>query len=136
MGLRFIGVVKTATKMFPMAWLSSIELQERGQRKGLVAKNADGRATMMAFVWMDRARRYFITNTLSLDASIPFTRDRMRQVDTTKPDADPERVQLVVPQPKACEIYYATCGKIDLHNRHRQDTLKLETKIETKDWAK
>ena len=35
-GVRFIRVVKTATKTFPMAYLSSIELDEgRGQRVGL-----------------------------------------------------------------------------------------------------
>lgn len=50
-------------------------------------------------------------------------------------NADPELVELVVKQPLACEIYYETCGLIDQHNRHRQDTLQLEKKIETKDWA-
>jgi hypothetical protein len=29
----------------------------------------------------------------------------------------PQRVQITVPQPMAMEIYYATCGKINQHNR-------------------
>ena len=39
-------------------------------------------------------------------------------------------------QPKASEIYYNNCASIDQHNRHRQDTLKLETKVETNSWDK
>ena len=59
-------MVKTATKTFPMAYLSSIELDEvRGQRVGLVLK-INGDPTMMAYVCMDRERRYFISTASSL----------------------------------------------------------------------
>ena len=54
MGLRFIGVVKTATKKFPMSYLSNLELVQRGDYKGLVARGTDGQPTMLSFVWMDR----------------------------------------------------------------------------------
>jgi hypothetical protein len=47
---------------------------------------------------------------------------------------DPERVHMTIDVPKAAEIYYSTCGKIDQHNRCRQDTLNLEKKLETKEW--
>jgi hypothetical protein len=43
-------------------------------------------------------------------------------------------VELVVPQPKAVEDYYASCGKIDRHNHHRMKTLCLERKLGTKEW--
>lgn len=134
LGLRFIGVVKTATRRFPLRWLSTVELVNRGDRKGLVAKDADGNTVMLAFVWMDRDRRYFITNTSSLSEGRPYVRNRWRQVNQER-DAEPEMVDLVVPQPQACEIYYTTCATIDQHNRHRQDTLMLEHKIETKNWS-
>jgi hypothetical protein len=45
-----------------------------------------------------------------------------------------EYVELFVPQPKAAEIYYATCGMLDQHNRYH--TLILERKVVTHDWAK
>ena len=51
-------------------------------------------------------------------------------------NANAVRVALEIPQPKCSEIYYSVCGSIDQHNRHRQDTLKIETKIETKSWDK
>ena len=76
MGLRFIGVVKTATKKFPMSYLSNLELVQHGDYKGLVARGTDGQPTMLLFVWMDRDRRYFIASTSSLDSGIPYSRNR------------------------------------------------------------
>jgi hypothetical protein len=51
------------------------------------------------------------------------------------PNADPERIEIVVPQPKAAELYYTTCGMVDRHNCHRQDTLMIERKVGTLDWS-
>ena len=80
-GIRFIGVVKTATKTFPMAYLSSIELDEgRGQRVGVVLKS-NGTPTMMACVWMDRDRRYFISTASLLQDGKDYPRIRWRQPD-------------------------------------------------------
>ena len=47
-----------------------------------------------------------------------------------------EQQELTVSQPKFSEIYYNTCVAIDHHNRHRQDTLKVERKMQTKSWEK
>ena len=44
--------------------------------------------------------------------------------------------QLTVLQPEVCEIYYDTCAAIDQHNRHCQDTLQIERKMQTKGWDK
>jgi len=131
-GLRFIGVVKTATRKYPLAYLSSRDMVNRGDRVGVEARNDDG-ARLLAFVWMDRDRRYFVSTASSISNGSDFVRHRWRQVDPT-PDADPERVELRVPQPKASEIYYGACGLIDQHNRHRQSTLAIETKLPTKKW--
>ena len=134
-GMRFIGVVKTSTRKYPMRYLASVELNHRGDRKGLVSNGQQvGDPSMLAFVWMDRQRRYFIATASSLEAGTPYKRWRWRQVDTL-PNADPTNVELLVPQPKAAEVYYSACGMIDRHNRARQDTLGLEGKLETHDWA-
>ena len=133
MGLRFIGVVKTATKKFPMSYLSNLELVQQGDYKGLVARGTDGQPTMLSFVWMDRDRRYFVASASSLDSGVPCSRNRWRQV-SLELDALPENVKLTIPQPKAAEVYYRTCGVIDQHNRHHQDNLKTEKKLETKKW--
>ena len=54
-GLRFIGVVKTATRRFPKAHLSIFELTQRRDFSGWLPWM---RTAMFAFVWMDRDRRY------------------------------------------------------------------------------
>ena len=135
-GMRFIGVVKTATRHYPMAYLSRVELQDRGDRKGLVTRGRrdEQQPTLLAFVWMDRQRRYFISTASSLDAGAPYTRMQWRQVDEA-PNAEPTRVELTVPQPKAAEIYYDACAMVDRHNRHRQNTLGLEVKLATHNWG-
>jgi Transposase IS4 len=134
LGLRFIGVVKTATRRYPMRALSTLELEQRGDSHGLVSYGSDGQPQMLAFTWMDRDRRYFISTASSLTAGTPYRRNRWRQVDAT-PNADPERVEHIIPQPEAAEIYYDTCGLIDRHNRCRQNDLSLEKKFGTMDWS-
>lgn len=57
--LRFIGVVKTATKGFSMAYLSRVglcrvELFEKGDRKGVVRLDANGDIERVGFVWPDQ----------------------------------------------------------------------------------
>lgn len=136
MGLKFVGVVKTATKKFPMGVLTSKRLHLRGDRYGLVHKNAEtGRPDMIAFVWLDRERRYFISSGPCLVEGEPYRRFRWRQVEDVQTDNPPERVELIVQQPKASEVYYTVCGKVDNHNRDRQATLGLETKLRTNDWS-
>ena len=36
MGLQFIGVVKTATKQYPQHYLSTVELPDKGDYKGVL----------------------------------------------------------------------------------------------------
>jgi hypothetical protein len=132
-GLRFIGVVKTATRQFPQAYLSNLEMRERGERR-VIARDDTGTPFMLAFSWMDRDRRYFISSASSLQPGRAYTRYRWRQV-SDEPNAAPERVELEIPQPQAAEIYYDACGMIDRHNRCRQDDLMLERKLGTMDWS-
>lgn len=134
-GLRFIGVVKTATKGFPKTYLTSVELHQRGDFLALLSEAVDPLSpAMSAFVWMDRERRYFIATAGSLAEGTPYTRCRWRQV-SQDPNAPPERITMTIKQPQIAELYYSTCGAIDRHNRFRQDDLRMEKKIETKDWS-
>ena len=70
-----------------------------------------------------------------MSEGLPNIRQRLRQEDE-EPNAEPERLTLVIDQPKACELYYACCAMVDRHNRCRQADLKLERKLVTKDWSK
>jgi hypothetical protein len=55
-GMRFIGIVKSATGQYPMSFLSQVELNNRGDRKGMVTRGGDtaGDPKLLTFVWMDR----------------------------------------------------------------------------------
>jgi hypothetical protein len=134
--MRYIGVVKTATKNYPMSHLSKVELKFKGDRAGVMAKDETSEnPELLAFVWRDRDRRYFIASGSSMAEGTPVSRDRWRQLvkDRTTP---PEKVTIRIPQPQAAELYYEVCGKIDNHNRDRQATLGLERKLKTHDWSK
>lgn len=129
-GLRFIGVVKTATTRYPMAALASSELSSPGQSVSFVHREAQGTVDLMALVWVDRDRRYFISTTSTGVDGASLERVRWRQVDGA-----PQRVALSVPQPQVVETYYSTCAAVDRHNRCRQDELRLEHKLQTQDWS-
>ena len=83
---------------------------------------------------MDRERRYFISTTGTLNQSAPYNRLRWQQLDP-EVNVQPERVELKIAHPEACETYYNVCGKLDQHNRNRQSTLGMERKLRTHDWA-
>ena len=135
-GLRFIGVVKTATKEYPMRHLASVVLPEgRGSRCGLLTTDEHTGTQLLAFVWVDRDRRYFISTCSSLAEGNIICRQRWSQVNK-EVNAEPERQERRIRQPKAAETYYTGCSKIDQHNRHRQDTLRLERKLQTNEWHK
>jgi hypothetical protein len=83
---------------------------------------------------MDRDRRYFIASGSSLSDATLILRKRWRQIGDD-PEVDPARVELTITQPKAVEVYYSACTKIDQHNRDQQDTLTLEKKLVINDWS-
>ena len=134
-GWRFIGVIKTSTKQFPLAYLSGIELQQRGDHKALLSKDQDGNVEAIALMWVDRDRRYFISNAQSMEQAEAIYRIRWRQIDS-RANADAERHEFSIEQPDMVKCYYDTCAEIDRHNRRRQDDLEIERTIRTKDWSK
>ena len=91
---------------------------------GVVLKS-NGAPTMMAYVWMDRERRYFILTASLLQDGKDYSIIRWRQPDIPEEDfggvnnEEAERQYLNVFYPKCSKIYYNTCAEIDQHNRHR-----------------
>ena len=108
---------------------------------GVVLKS-NGVPTMMAYVWMDRDRRYFISTVSLLQDGKDYSRIRWRQPDLPEEEfggvnnEEADQQDLTLSQPKCSEIYYNNCAEIDQYNIHRQDTLKVEQKMKTKSWEK
>ena len=86
------------------------------------------------YVWVDRCRRYFISNTSSLKHGIPYARDRLRQLDDS-PNAVTVHVEFEINQPRVDEIYYSRNSNIDESNRTGQYDFQLERKLQIKDWS-
>ena len=84
---------------------------------------------------MNRERRYFISSASSLKEGTPYTSNIWRKVNEEE-SAEPENAEITIPHPKTAQIYYDVCGKIDQHNRHHQENIKLELKLQTRDWPK
>ena len=76
MGFNFIGVIKTATKMFPFVYLNGLELQDRGDRKVLVTKDEDGNLNTIAIMWVDQNLRMFVGNAEGVEDREPIYRMR------------------------------------------------------------
>ena len=109
-----------------MAHLASQELEKRGYRYGLVKRNTSPYGCdLLAYVWMDQDRRYFIASVSSMDAGSNMERICSPQLEDVSTNADPVDVTLALPQQKASEIYYGACSKIDQHNRCQQESLEI-----------
>jgi Transposase IS4 len=135
-GLRFIGTVKTVHKGFPLQYLSRVELDGgKGDFRALMHKDDESGTSIMAITWIDMDYKFFVSTCSTASPGKDIVRYRWRQVDKT-PNADPERVQIQVPQPQVIQTYYDLCQMIDRHNRQRQDVLDIEKKVQTVQWER
>ena len=89
MGLRFIGVVKTTTK----------ESQNGDCKEAPCAHPMPGHDAL-AFLWVDRERRCFVSIYCQLLLGEPCARARWRHVEDVATDIDPERLDITIPKTK------------------------------------
>ena len=119
MGLRFIGLVKTATKEFLQQYLLTVKLAEKGDIKGVLCIHLTIRYKLLTFVWVNRECYYFISNYYSLSLGFLCTRIRLRQVDDVVTYIEPDRLKITILQPKCVEEYYSSYAIVDRHNCSR-----------------
>jgi hypothetical protein len=100
LGLKYVGVAKTATRRFQMAYLGQQTLQNRGDRLAFAHYDENGDIDMMDMLWLDRDRSYFICTTSNTAEGEPYQRISWR-----KTPQGARRVSLEVPRPKAAELY-------------------------------
>ena len=122
-------MIKTATKGFPVSFLSHLEMSGKGQHVTMVSAETEG-PHLMAVMWVDRGRRYFVSSAGCTNPGSAIYRERWNRKNGVT-----SKEQITVSIPDVCEKYYDTCFQIDIHNRCRQDDLKLEEKFEVKDWS-
>jgi hypothetical protein len=105
--------------------LSRRTLQRKGDWFGLVNKNEDQVPEYLAYVWIDRDRRYFMATTSSLAMGDQVVRDWLHQLVKDK-ETPPERTEINLTQPRATQLYNECAAKIDQHNRDCQATMGLK----------
>ena len=106
----------------------------RGERKALAHIDEHSKNTiMLAWVWLDRNRRFFITSAHGLEEGEVIFRERWRQLDPD-PNAPAERVAIHVAQPASIASYNNGAGVIDYSNRVRQDELIMDRRLQTNEW--
>jgi hypothetical protein len=97
-----------------MAYLAALELSNHGDSEGVITLAANGQPTVMAFLWMDRERWYFIANTSSLaSGTMPYSQTQWHQIAPFESNEAPVRTELSIPQPMAAELFYSAAAAID-----------------------
>lgn len=119
--LHFVGVVKTATRMFQMHFLSHQELSRRGYLVAMqsVTDIFHVPNNLLVVMWMERERQYFISTTSStfLAPSIHVEIWCTQNVDTTKEELTMSISQLY-------HLYYSACVQIIM-----MDAVKMISKL-------
>ncbi|KAL9179705.1 hypothetical protein ACHAXT_008995 [Thalassiosira profunda] len=128
--------VKNSHTEFPLQYLDAQVMGRRGDRYALVSFDEEtGRPQLIAWAWMDRNRRFFVSTCCGLAEGTEIFRERYRQT-SEDPQADAERVAIEVRQPKAVETYYNGAGVIDGINKTHAAELRADRCLATKDWAR
>ena len=104
--LRFIGVVNTSSRGFCMEKLPEIYLARIGMCKGYFSTDNKKTWDKYSILWVDRNRRYFISNTSYLKPGMTYARDRIIQVDDS-PNVDPVYFEFEINQTRVKERYYS-----------------------------
>ena len=105
-GLKFIGIVKGATRKYPISFLSGVEALGRHCHTTCVRKSHAGEIEMAAVLWIDRERRYFVSTASSTTPGTPCRRLRWRQTESGVCSTEIEFTP-----PKVVQLYYSICLK-------------------------
>jgi Transposase IS4 len=88
LNFRFIGVVKTATKLFPKAYLGKVELPICGTVAALTAVHNG--VELLSFVYCDCDCHYFISTCSNVAGGDPIRRTRLQQLQLIETDKPPD----------------------------------------------
>lgn len=121
-GLYFLGLVKTAHKMFPKQWLNEVPITLRGGHKALTA-TMEG-VKLRAVAWND-GKKDKKTGTIkrklvvgSCGTTLPG--DGHKKLRWQVQDGHAQSYHVTVPRPMIVETYFDGTSEVDVHNHKRQ----------------
>lgn len=120
MGIHFIGLVKTATRAFPMSYLNEQPQLPRGEFVALKAQ-VDG-VDLKAVSWHDRKRKHIISTCGTTLRGTAHKKKRWRNLNSGRT----EYFTVEVPRPQVVAHYFDAAQTIDVHNHLRQGEAAVE----------
>lgn len=123
-GLFFIGIVKTATKQFPMKILKEKCPEQRGAT--IVSQTTINDVNLISCGWRDKKIHTFVGSCSTTLDGIPAKKMRTNE--------NGQKYTLEVPRIKIIEEYFQGAPSIDVHNHLRQSGLALEEVWHTQNW--
>lgn len=135
-GTFFIGMVKTARRMFPKKYLQQVFMANRGDT--LVVSAVKSGVELMAIAWNEpgkpgKQRKTLIATCSTTLPAPPVQRIRYRKDEET---GEMEAYLKEIPICEAGMIYFGNAAAIDHFNRVRQDGVRIERNLELKYWVK
>lgn len=147
-GTYFMGMVKTATRMYPMQYMKQWYEAENQRRDAqgnripwggcCVVKHTaltEQRVphTIYALGYRDRKMKTIISNKGTTLPGRPLVVDRTRVIEVDGRPAN-QNYKRSTPRPQMMEQFFMCFSKIDVHDHRRQGVLKLEQFWKTQTW--
>lgn len=123
-GLYFIGMVKTATRNYPLKEGTKRCPETRGSFTAAVATYEE--VPLVSIFWRDRKVHTFVGTCGTTLPGEPSKKKRL--------DGEGNTYFKEISRPKLVEEYHRGAPAIDIHNHIRQDGLSLETVWRTQKW--
>lgn len=134
-GLYFCGVVKTATKMFPLGQLEELSTTlRRGHHIALKSVYGDN-SELYALSWKDKKIYNIISTFGTLEDTQPIYRNYKKVVETNGIKSNTVIVRSMT-RPKIIADLYDNLNIVDIHDHYRQGVLEPERRWKTKTWWK
>ena len=130
-GLHFTGLVKKASKKFPKAYLSEVDLPVRGDHAVCIS-NPTSSCRLLAVAWNGGKKRKLIVSTCGVTtlAEAPASRTRYKNVG----DGTSVAVKRETPWPQLVRNYFHAACACDVNNHYRQGSLAMEESWGTHTW--
>ena len=132
-GTYFVGIVKTASKMYPKQFMQTHHFEERGAHIALSATVQCNK--VFAVSWLDGKRKDLVSTCGTTLPASPAQRTRQQVVVSSTSGVKTRPYIRYTPRCNIVASFFDNFHKIDVHDHLRQGVLKLEQHWLTKNWV-
>eukprot|EP00731_Ephydatia_muelleri_P006322 Em0003g570a len=132
-GTYFVGIVKTASKMYPKQFMQTHHFEELGAHIALSATVQCNK--VFAVSWLDGKRKDLVSTCGTTLPASPAQRTRQQVVVSSTSGVKTRPYICYTPRCNIVASFFDNFHKIDVHDHLRQGVLKLEQHWLTKNWV-